>query len=55
MCRTLVISTMFLLLVFQHPQIRADDELVSRTVIKAFDRYLAELDEIDRVAALTGT
>ena len=52
MPRTLVISTMFLLLVFQHLQVRADDELISRTVIKALDRYLAEIDEIDRVAAL---
>ena len=41
MPRSLVISTMFLLLVFQPLQVRADDELTSRTVIKALALYLA--------------
>ena len=51
MSRRQVISTIFLLLVFQHPQIHAEDEFISRTAKKALDRYLAEIDEIESVAA----
>ncbi|MDP6448052.1 MAG: hypothetical protein QGG36_02095 [Pirellulaceae bacterium] len=32
-------------------QVRAEDDFVSRTARRALDRYLAEIDEIDKVAA----
>jgi hypothetical protein len=51
MSRAHVISAALLLFVFQHPQIRGDDEFVSRTAKSALDRYLAEIAEIDKVAA----
>ena len=51
MSRPQIISVVFLLLISQLPQIRGEDNFASRTARKALDRYLAEIEEIDNVAA----
>ena len=50
MSRTQVVSTVILALVFQQGHARGEDEFTSRAAKKALERYLAEVDEIDRVA-----